>query len=246
MIRLMKCEFKKFRNTYINSLSFLGMLFPVILIFVAFFVKKDDFIKAGSYDWDNFNRQLSMFFVFFLGPIITSFIGVFSVYYEYQQLTIKNVLMAPFGRISVILTKIIYVSVFVLLQYAAVAVVNILSALVLGFDVTFLKAAEYTRQLLMAGLSTIMLVPLMIFITLIFKNFIAPMVATVAGTLSNVLLLNWEKSYLSPFAIPADISFIVAGSSQMDAKLPIISACAYFAAFMAVTFIYFKKADQSV
>ena len=246
MIRLLKCEFGKFRSTYINSLSFLGMIFPVFLTFIVFLVKKDDFVKYNSFTWDNFNRQLSLFFVFFLGPIITSFIGVFSVYYEYQQLTIKNMLMAPHGRIPVILTKIIYVSLFVLLQYAVVAVINILCAFLLGFDVTYAKAAEFTRQLLMAGLSTVMLVPLMILITLIFKGFIAPMVVTVAGTLSNVLLLNWEKSYLSPFAIPADISFIITKQSDMNVIYPVISACAYFAVFMTVTLLYFKKADQNV
>lgn len=246
MIRLLKCEFVKFKSTYINSLSSLGMLFPVILTLIVFIVKKDDFIKGGGYNWNNFDRQLTMFFVFCVGPILTSFIGVFSVYYEYQQLTIKNVLMAPFGRVPVILTKIIYVSLFVILQYAAVAVINILSAFILGFDVTYEKAAEFTRQLLMAGLSTVMLVPLMILITLIFKGFIAPMIAAVAGTLSNVLALNWEKSYLSPFAIPADISFIIAGNMPMDIKLPIISACVYFTVFMTATLIYFKKVDQTV
>ncbi len=246
MIRLLKCEFGKFRRTYINSLSFLGMIFPVLLVFVVFLIKKDDFIKNNSYDWDTFNGQLSLFFVFFLGPIITSFIGVFSIYYEYQQLTIKNLLMAPHGRIPVILTKIIYVSLFVLLQYALVAAFNILSALILGFDVTYAKAGEFTWQLMMAGLSTVILVPLMILITLIFKGFIAPMVATVAGTLSNVLLLNWEKSYLSPFAIPADISFIITKKAEMNITYPVTSACVYFAVFMTATLLYFKKADQNV
>lgn len=246
MIRLMKCEFRKYRRTYINSLSFLGMMFPVILVLIMFLVKRNDFIKSNSYNWDTFNRQLTMFFVFFLGPIITSFISVFSVYYEYQQLTIKNMLMAPYGRIPVILTKIIYVSLFVLLQYLVVAAVNILCAVLLGFDINYTKAAEFTWQLLTAGLSTVMLVPFMILITLIFRGFMPPMIATVAGTLSNILLLNWEKSYLSPFAIPADISFILSKNMQMDIKYPIMSACAYFAVFMIVTLFYFKKADQNV
>ena len=246
MIKLLKCEFKKFKSTYINSLSFLGMLFPVILTSIVFLIKKDDFIKNDCFNWGYFNRQLTMFFVFFVGPILTSFIGVFSVYYEYQELTIKNVLMSPHGRVPVILAKIIYVSVFVILQYAAVAAINILSALVLGFDVTYEKAAEYTLQLLMAGLSTVMLIPLMMLITLIFKGFIAPMIASVAGTLSNVLALNWEKSYFSPFAIPADISFIITEKVPMKIEYPIISACSYFAVFMIITLVYFKRADQNV
>lgn len=245
MIRLMKCEFRKYRRTYINSLSFLGMMVPVILVLIMFLIKRDDFIKSNSYNWDNFNRQLTLFFVLLLGPIITSFISIFSVFYEYQQLTIKNVLLAPYGRIPVILTKIIYVSIFVLLQYIVVAAVNILCAVLLGFDITYAKAAGFTWQLLTAGLSTVMLVPFMILITLIFKGFIPPMIATVVGTISNILLLNWEKSYLSPFAIPADISFILNKNIPMDIKYPIISACAYFLVFIIAALFYFKKADQN-
>jgi len=222
------------------------MMFPIILTFVVFLVKKEDFIKNNSFTWDNFNRQLSLFFIFFVGPIITSFIAVFSVYYEYQQLTIKNVLTSPHGRIQVILTKIIYVSVFVLLQYVLVAIINILCAALLGFDVTTAKAAEFTRQLILSGLSTAMLVPLMIFITLLFKSFVPAMVITVSGTLSNILLLNWEKSYVSPWSIPADIAFIITKQAEMDLMYPVVSACIYFVVFMAATLVYFKQADQNV
>ena len=246
MIRLFKCEFRKFKSTYINSLSFLGMLFPVFLVFIVFLVKKEDFIKMKAYDWDNFNRQLSMFFLFFVGPIITSFISVFTVYYEYQQLTIKNLLMSPHGRIPVILTKIVYISVFILLQYAVVAAMNVLCAALLGFDVTYSKVLEFTRQMLMSGLSTLMLVPLMMFITLLFKGFIPGMIMTVVGSMANVLMLNWEKSYIWPWSIPADIAFIATKQAEMNIMYPVTFACVYFTVFMVITFVYFSVADQNV
>ncbi|MDP4095116.1 MAG: ABC transporter permease, partial [Bacillota bacterium] len=189
MIKLLKCEFKKFKSTYINSLSFLGMLIPIILVTVMFLIKRNDWIKGGTYTWKNFNSQLSLFFVYLVGPIITSFIAVFSVFYEYQSKTMKNVLASPHGRISIISAKMIYVAALVILQYAVVAVVNIICAYILGFNVTVNNMATYSWHIILAGVTTVGLIPIMMFLTLIFKNFMAGMIITVGGTIANVLIL---------------------------------------------------------
>jgi len=245
MLNLLKCEFKKFKGTYINSLSFLGMLFPIILIALMFLVKRTDFIKHGSYNWDYFNSQLTIMFVFLIGPIITSFIAVFSVFYEYQEKTMKNILSSPNSRTMIILTKIIYVSFYVLLQYAAIAVINVLCALLFGFDITIASALDKSIHLIVAGLTTIILVPLMMFLTLFAKNFIPPLVITVAGTVSNAILLNWEKSFVSPWANPSNFVFIMEKTSKMDIIYPIACTCVYFVLFMIFSILYFNKADQA-
>ncbi|MGE5328502.1 MAG: ABC transporter permease [Deltaproteobacteria bacterium] len=244
MLNLLKCEFKKFQKTYINSLSFLGMLFPVILITLMFIVKKADFIEHKTYNWEYFNSQLTIMLVFLIGPIITSFIAVFSVFYEYQEKTLKNILSSPNSRTLLILTKIVYVSLYVLLQYAAVAVINVLCALLLGFDFSIASALEKCIHLVVAGFTTIILVPFMMFLTLLAKNFIPPLVITVAGTISNAILMNWEKSYLSPWANPANFIFIMKKSLKMDIMLPITCTCVYFILFMIITIVYFNRVDQ--
>jgi bacitracin transport system permease protein len=246
MFRLLKCEFKKFRGTYINSLSFIGMLFPVILVTLMFAVKRGDWIKSGSYNWGNFNQQLTMFFIFLVGPIITSFIAVFSVFYEYQEKTIKNVVASPNSRTSIIMTKMIYVSAYVVMQYAVVAIINILCAAVLGFDITMPKIIEYSLRLILAGLTTVMIIPLMMFITLMFKNFIPALVITVAGTISNIFALSWDKSYLSPWAIPPDIALsATTRGTGINIMYPIISMGIYIALFMICVIVYFNVSDQN-
>lgn len=246
MISLLKCEFKKFKSTYINLLSFLGMMFPLILTTIIFLVGKNDFIRTGYYNWNQFNSYLSMFFIFMVGPILTSFIAVFSVFYEYQQRTMKDLISSPHGRIKIAFTKIIYVCAFVLLQYAVVAVANALCAVLLGFDITLNSALTQITQTMLSGLTTIILVPLMIFVTMIFKGFIPAMVAAVAGTIANVLLLNWEHSYLSPFSIPADIMLILSSGLEMDIVYPVVSAVLYFLLFTVAALVYFKRADQNI
>jgi bacitracin transport system permease protein len=247
MFRLLKCEFKKFKSTYINALSFLGMMSPVALVTLMFLIKKSDFVKWGNYNWDYFNQQLSMFFIFLVGPIITSFIAVFAIYYEYQEKTIKNILTSPHKRTGIIVTKMIYISVYVVFQYAVIALINLLCALVLGFDISSSQIRDYSLRLILAGLTTINLVPLMMFVTLLFKSFIPAMILTVSGTISNVLVLNWDKSYISPWAIPPDIALLATSKMEgMDITYPITSFCIYSILFTVLSIVYFKFSDQNV
>jgi len=246
MIRLFKCEFKKFKATYINSLSLLGMLAPVALVMLMFLIKRHDYIKIGVYNWDKFNEYINQFFVLLVGPIITSFIAVFSVFYEYQQKTMKNVLSSPHRRLSIILTKILYSSAYVILQYTAVAIVNAACGFLLGFHMTIGSTLSNSWHMILVGMITILLIPLMMFITLLTKNFIPALIITVIGTISNVLIMNWEKSYLSPWAVPIDLFGIATKMLKMKLLYPVTSLCIYFVLFMVLTLVYFKSADQNV
>lgn len=246
MISLLKCELKKFRNTYINSLSLLGMLAPVALVAIMFLMKRRDFISAGEYHWDKFNGYLTPFFIYMVGPIITSFIAVFSVFYEYQEKTMKNIVMSPHGRAKIILSKIIHVCIYVVAQYMIVAAVNVVIGLALGFDMPWEKMMDNSWSIILAGLATLSLVPIMMLITLICKNFIPGMILAVCGTISNILVLNWDKSYVSPWAIPADIMGIHSQKNfPMELSYPVTSLFIYIGVFVITALIYFSKTDQN-
>lgn len=245
MLRLLKCEFKKFRGTYINVLSALGMLSPVVLVTLVFVFGKSRLLNSGGYTWQNYIMQLTVFFIFLVGPIITSFISVFSVFYEFQEGTMKNVLAGPNGRNRIILSKILYTMAFVVLQYILVAVISSLSGLLLGFGLTLDGVVKHAVSLIVAGLATMMLIPMMTFVTLLFRSFIPAMVLTISGTISNILVANWEKSYISPWFIPADIMLITDGKLPMKLEYPLAGLCIYFVVFMLATLIYFNRADQN-
>lgn len=244
MRHLLKCEFKKFKGTFINSLSILGMLSPLMLVTLMYVLRKKWYISAGEYNWDTFNANLNMLFIFMVGPIISSFIAVFSIFYEYHGKTMKNLLASPHSRLAIITSKLIYVSVFILLQYALVSLLNILIALILGFDLTWASIYKYTSYLMVAGGFTLILVPLMMFISLISKSFIPALMLTVVGTLSNVLVLNWKHSYVSPWSLPADFLFIMQGNLFMDVNRPIISSILYIITFLLCCTLYFSHSDQ--
>lgn len=242
---LLQGEYKKYRGAYIVSLSQLGMLCPVLLVVGMFLISKNDFLANNRYNYETFSLYVVQLFVFLVGPIISSFVASFSIYYEYQQMTMKNLLSSPHNRGKILLSKLIYVAVFILLQYALVALLCAVLAYIIGVPVNWGEALEKGYYFFVAGAVSLVLVPMMMFITLWFRSFVPAMVLAVVGTAANILALNWDKSYLSPWAIPADIMLILQGNLKMDIVYPGSSLLIYFSLALLAAFIYFIRADQA-
>lgn len=243
---LLQSEHKKYRGAYIVSLSQLGMLCPVLLVVGMFLISKDTFVANHRYTYEMFSLYVVQLFVFLIGPIISSFVASFSVYYEYQQMTMKNLLSSPHRRGKILLAKLIYVTVFILLQYLLVALLCPIFAAVIGVPVDWAEAGKQIYYFLIAGAVSLVLVPMMMFITLWFKSFVPAMVLAVVGTGANIIALNWDKSYLSPWAIPADIWMILQHKLDMDIIYPGSSMLIYLAAALLAAFLYFSRADQAI
>lgn len=242
---LLQSEFKKYRGAYIVSLSQLGMLCPVLLVVGMFLISKDTLVTNNSYNYETFTLYAVQLFVFLVGPIISSFVASFSVYYEYQQMTMKNLLSSPHQRGKILLAKLIYVTLFILLQYTLVALLCPLMAWMIGVPVSINAALEQLYHFIIAGAVSLVLVPMMMFITLWFKSFVPAMVLAVVGTAANILALSWDKSYLSPWAIPADIWLILQHKLNMDIIYPGSSFLIYLTVAMLAAFVYFQYADQA-
>ncbi len=241
---LLQNESRKYKGSYIVGLSQLGMVFPVLLVMGMFLLEKQDFIAYDRYTYETFTLYVAQLFVFLVGPIITSFIASFSIYYEYQQATMNNLLSSPHTRGSILLTKHIYVGVLVMVQYALVAFLCPVLAALIGVEVSWQAALQQGSYFILVGGVTLVLVPMMILLTLMFRSFVPAMVLAVVGTAANVLALNWDHSYLSPWAIPADILLILQRNLSMDAAYPLICFGIYISVTAAAAFIYFIKADH--
>jgi len=133
----------------------------------------------------------------------------------------------------------------VLGQYLLVALLSPFLALMIGIDVTWTVALLQGRDFLLTGAATLVLVPFMMLLTLIGHSFVPAMVIAVVGTAGNVLALNWEKSYLSPFALPADILLICWDKLKMAADYPIVSLATYTIFFLLMLYLYFIHTDQA-
>lgn len=245
MINLLKSENKKYKNSYIITLGLLGMISPVIIIAIGTFIVREDLIIQGVYSWPSFFERIISFFMMLIGPLLTSFIAISSIYHEYKSHTLENILNSPNSRIKIILSKIVYVAIMVLVLYACVAIVNVIFAFLLGFTITTTEIIEYSSYIMLAGITNIVLIPLAMLLTLIFKDFIPAMIIVVAGIIPNLAAFHWDKCYLSPFAVPEVIVLQIAGVlPKISLIYPLISIISYFIIFLSLLILYFKYSNQ--
>jgi len=245
MINLFQSEYKKYKGTYIYTLGILGMISPVILIAIGTLMVREDLITQGVYTWHSFFGRVVSFFMFVIGPLLTSFIAVSAVFYEYQSHTMGNMLTTPYSRLKIILGKLGYISLLIIGLYACVALVNIICAFVLGFSINTSEIVNYTGYLMLASVITLVILPFAMFLTLLFRSFIPAMVISVAGIIPNLTVYHWDKCYLSPWAAPEVIVLKVAGYlGNINLIYPVISILFYLGVFLSVLLIYFHFSDQ--
>lgn len=245
MINLLQSEYKKYKGTYIYTLGFLGMISPVILIAIGTLMVREDLITQGVYTWHSFYGRVVSFFVYLIGPLLTSFIAISAVFYEYQSHTMGNILTTPFSRSKIILGKLGYISLLIIGLYACVALTNILCAYLLGFTITSGEVIDYTSYLMLASVTTLVIVPLAMLLTLVFRSFIPAMVISIAGIIPNLAVYHWDKCYLSPWADSEIIVLKAAGYlGNIDYIYPLTSILLYSVVLLSAILIYFHYSDQ--
>jgi bacitracin transport system permease protein len=244
MINLLQSEYKKYKSTYIYTLGLLGMISPVLIIAIGTFMVRGDLITQGVYNWHSFTGRVMELFVFLVGPLITSFIAISAIFYEYQSNTMGNILTAPYSRLKIITGKMVYISLFILGLYACVALTNTLCAFILGFPITADDLINYNWDFLLAGITTLVIVPLSMLLTLIFRSFIPAMVISVAGIIPNLAAFHWDKCYLSPWAAPEVLVLSIAGNLKINPIYPEISLVFFAVLFLGAILVYFRNSDQ--
>lgn len=245
MINLLQSEYKKYKATYIYSLGLLGMISPVILITIGTLMTREDLIAQGIYTWHSFFGRLVAFFVYLIGPLLTSFIAISAVSHEYQSHTMGNILTTSYSRSKIILGKLGYTSLLIMGLYICVALTNIVCALILGFTINSTELIDYTSYLLLAGITTLVIVPLAMLLTIIFRSFIPAMIISVAGTIPNFAVFHWDKGYLSPWGVPEVIVLKASGYlTNIDIVYPLTSILVYAGLFIGALLIYFNYSDQ--
>ncbi len=245
LINLLKSENMKYKNSYITTLGLLGMISPVIIIAIGTFIVREDLIIQGIYTWHSFFGRIISFFMMLIGPLLTSFIAINSIFYEYKSHTFENLLNSPNSRIKIVFSKLGYSSILVLALYACVAIANIVCAYLLGFTITSTELIDYSSYIMLAGVTNLVIIPLVMLLTLIFKDFIPPMIIAVAGIIPNLAAFHFDKCYLSPFAVPEVIVLQIADVlPQIDLIYPMIKIILYFISFLILLIVFFKYSNQ--
>ena len=246
MYKLLKNEHIKFRNSYINYLSLLAMLLPLALSLTVWYLRRDSFSVRGMYNWSGLINSLQLFYSLFLGAIIPSFIAVFSVYYEMQEKTFKNLLTTPYSRSQILIAKVIYSCTVIISINLVIWILTVIFGLLLGFNSSVGVVFNETMKLLLPNLATVLFVPIMLFLTIRFRSFLHGMLLSTICSILNFALLNNEKAFLFPWSIPSNIYLLLDTRVATNPLFPVISAGIVFSVFLVLSLFTFRRMDVNV
>ncbi len=238
MVKLIRNEFKKFSNSYINYVAFGAMLFP--LIFTSLIYR---YTNSFAFEWSTYLTSLHLFYGIFLGSLIPSFIAIFSVYNEFKEGTMKNLVISPHTRVKLIVSKTIYVMLFIFLLYAGIAVLVLLAGMIIGLQTTFSDVLQVFKLVTLTGMTTVILVPMMIYFTLVSRNFAVPIVITFLATAVGLPIINMGQSYFYPWLVPSNFFFRLGSSDPVDFTMPIISLVVFTLLFFGLSVLRFRRMD---
>ena len=239
MIKLILLEAEKYKRTSIYPVSIGAMLLPLVFTFFSYFSGN----MFSEQNWGTYLTSLNLFYGIFLSALLPSFVAIFAVYQELKTGTIKSALFSGRSRMKIISAKIAFVSLYVILLYAVSAVLAVASGMILGFETAISALVQSFASIALVGVCAALFAPLMIYLTLLFKNFVAPLIIAFFGTIGTIVLINIGNAFYYPWLLPANIFFRFISEGAISVWPPIIVFAVYFLIFSLLGISYFVRMD---
>lgn len=239
MINLVLLEAKKCKRTYIYLVSICAMLIPLMLTFFVY-MSGDSFSDPN---WDKYLTSLNLFYGIFLSGVIPSFLVITSVFSEFRSGTIKTALFSGYSRKKIIVSKMAFVCIYIILLYAAIATLSVILGLVLGFGSSIIAIVRAFLIMLAVGAASMIFVPIMGYLTLLFRSFVTPLIITFLGTIGAVVLINMGNAFYYPWLLPTSIFFLSVESDMQNILLPVIVLIMYFVVFLTLSVLHFDRME---
>lgn len=243
MINLIETEFIKQKRSKIMTLTLLSsMSIPAMYLIGVIHHKIMD--ATLSYTFTEIYNDILLYFFMLFGVVIFSLIISHIISQEYKDHTIKTILTSPVSRTHYILSKILMSIIWVMI----ITVITFLFATLIGFIVgaegmTSTVFLNYGFNFILGGfLLALAMIPFA-FITLVFKNNVAPVILGVIISLSNSIIMQSEYAPLSPWCSPILFATNDIANYTYSSQVSILIIAITFLTGLALSIIYFKLRD---
>lgn len=241
MIRTLNIEMLKLKRSTMIWVSLFGVAVAPILNYLIFLSLKAN--RSLDISAQRYFEQCYIFFAVLIAPMMFGLIATYIFNREYQDGTYGNMLTIPTGRTELIISKMIILFVWIIL----LVLFNFGISIFLNYMGLFIKfskelISEYLIIYLLTGGLCFALMPVTIFITLIFKSYIPSMGFSIFVTISSLVLTDTKFGELFPWALTYLLS-----TSPKDFYYPISYSIASitltFIISLAACIIYFNRLD---
>lgn len=242
MVDLIYTELLKLKRSRMFLLSLLGAAVAPVMVVLASYIqmRRDPELEVL---FEKLFYDTSLYTFLLIGVPLYAVVTAYLFSREYAEDTLKNLLTLPVTRSGLLLSKTILLFGWVLLLTALSWGLTLLLGLATGFDgLSGALLAESAGQYAVGALLQALLVTPMIFITILSKNYVPAIIASIAVTLVNAMGFNSEDRGLIPWVAAFDIAY--------DSLFPTYPAAVSYALIavtsvtgFAAALLYFRRAD---
>ncbi len=223
-------------------ISIVGAAVAPFMCFIGYLMKKTERSDIPI-QFNEFFVDTNLYVVLLIGVLLYGVITSYLFNREYVENTLKNVLTIPVSKISIIISKLALLLIWII----TLTVVSWVLTLILGLIGSFVGLntiilIKSFKEYIIGGSLLFLLSTPTIFVTLVFKDYVPAIVFTIAVTMVNVLISNSKYSALYPWS-----AVLVVATNGFRPEYSSIYSYIFIAATsiigFATTIIYFKNVD---
>lgn len=207
----LKIEWLKTRRTAAVWITVLGAAFIPVISFLIYVLKPEHFIKElAANPWQSLIMQSWQSASVFLLPMYVILVTSLIVQIEYRNNAWKQLYTTPRSYSNIYLSKFVVIQLmiigcFVLFNIFMIACGYITSLMNSGYHFNS-KPIPFSKLLLLSSklyISSMAITSIQYWLSLRLKNYIAPLGIGLALLIAGIILLQWERIYLYPYAYAA-------------------------------------------
>lgn len=242
MVNLVYAELLKLKRAKMFLVSLIGAAAAPIMIFIGFLDMKAKRPDEPALFSEAFS-EVNLYVLLLIGTLLYGVITAYLYHREYAEDTLKNLLTIPVSRVSLIVSKLILLFLWILTLTFVAWGLTLFFGLIGQFEgLSSTVLLESLKQFMLGGCLLFLLSTPTIFVTFLFKNYVPTIIFTSMITMANVALANREYKVLFPWSAAHTIvtnGFVPEFPPYYSYMAILITSIVGLAA----TIIYFKKAD---
>lgn len=230
MFRLLKAEMLVLGKDKALRLAALGFLGAPVMTAGMFLFGRAEFVKHGSWHAAYFFGQATTMLALLLGPMMLAVLGAQLMTLEYKQKTLKGLLPLPASLPGLFAAKTLIGGAVLGAALLLTAGGTALAPALLGIPPTWQQILDLLRTTGIIWLAFLAFMLFAMLVSLVSKNFVAPLAASAVTLVGGILALQGDKGQYFWTAIPI---MLVGGKEKLvDLGPRLLTSLAYAAAFL--------------
>ncbi|WP_268489233.1 ABC transporter permease [Bacillus paralicheniformis] len=242
MANLLYTELLKLKRSQMFLVSILGAAAAPFICFISSLAKKAKYPDVPIRFSETFS-DTNLYIVLLIGVPLYGVITSYLFNREYAESTLKNLLTIPVSRISLIVSKLVLLLIWIMMLTLIAWVLTLLFGLIGQFEgLSSAVLIDGFQQFMIGGALLFFLVSPIIFVTLLFKNYVPTIIFTIIISMVSIMVYGTEYSALLPWSA---VWVIASGTffPEYPPEYSFISVAATTILGLAATIVYFKKID---